>query len=260
MAWDIKRVTDPSSLFQEFLSADVPNAGFRGQSDNSWKLQPSLNRLAHLTDEPALIKRELDIAVEFKTRSRPFLDYLEQAFLGHPNDPMSTSAVAVLQHYGAPTRLLDWSYSPFVALFFAVVECPQKDGAVWSFSNTELTAAADKNWNVHGIGREIDNTVNLNAHAFKVGAADWFCSTHSPIPFQRMSRQHGFFTIAGRLNVDHGDKISHLVTSQPVRWDIPSSLEPVFLRQLKLMGLDSTSLGYMGADSVGREISSRFKL
>jgi len=36
-----------------------------------------------------------------------------------------------MQHHGAPTRLLDWSTSIYVAAYFAVIEQPNADGVIW---------------------------------------------------------------------------------------------------------------------------------
>ena len=52
----------------------------------------------------------------------------------------------LMQHYGFPTRLLDWSENPLVALYFVVNEKPKIDGALWMllplklnlFSSSEL--------------------------------------------------------------------------------------------------------------------------
>jgi hypothetical protein len=40
----------------------------------------------------------------------------------------------LMQHYKAPTRLLDWSYSPYLAAYFACSSNPNIDGAIWALN------------------------------------------------------------------------------------------------------------------------------
>ncbi|MHC4478210.1 MAG: FRG domain-containing protein [Planctomycetota bacterium] len=41
--------------------------------------------------------------------------------------------LAVMQHYGAPTRLMDWTYSFYIAVYFALAE-NEEGGVVWAFN------------------------------------------------------------------------------------------------------------------------------
>lgn len=53
--------------------------------------------------------------------------------------------LALMQHYGAPTRLLDWTYSLEVAAYFALVQTldePTADAAIWIVNDTWCKAAA----------------------------------------------------------------------------------------------------------------------
>ena len=269
MAWKIERRDDVKSLLHAILNlmdndAKDPNdrIGYRGQADAAWKLEPTIDRaLPPHDDYTDRFAVEGAIVQEFRKETCRFFDPLETAFVGEQRAGVTTAVLSVMQHYGAPTRLLDWSYSPFVALYFACVHHADKDGAVWWFRRKPFNDLADSGWQSYGCPRESDGTVNLNALAFKLDAADWFCATDYLLPFVRLTRQHGFFTIAGRLGVDHGKRIESMLSGQsvPEKWVIPAQSKHVILEYLHLMNVNAMSLHYEGADSVGRGITERLR-
>lgn len=54
-----------------------------------------------------------------------------------PEEKDTMEWLALMQHYGAPTRLLDWTHSFFVALYFAVA-LSKKESAIWAVQNELL--------------------------------------------------------------------------------------------------------------------------
>src|ERR1035441_4262176 len=94
---------------------------FRGQTDD-WPLQPKLFRNFH--DANKLRELECWFMQEFWHRCFYLLP-------SHPEDQYDVMSLA--QHYGLPTRLLDWSSNPLMALFFAVESFQPKHPVVWVF-------------------------------------------------------------------------------------------------------------------------------
>lgn len=94
---------------------------FRGVSDASYPLVPKIAR-KWKHDQEFLEIVEKVILKNFKVSAARHLNSL-------PKDDWEWLALG--QHYGLQTRLLDWTSNPLVALYFACVSNPHRNGAIY---------------------------------------------------------------------------------------------------------------------------------
>lgn len=167
---------------------------YRGQSDKAYTLTPSVFRKGLLEKEHALIH---DLLLNSPHEFNGIENILER--------------LIKMQHYGLPTRLLDISTNPLVALFFACNQNFDKDGEVIVFYDymqrptnlepqciaalAEYTGASERQMLGFLTERGLDNPALLNLAQ----------TTHIPIEVplnnERIRRQHGAFLLVGI----HGD-------------------------------------------------------
>ena len=141
MDWPIKRINDwttfmgVAGLFHELRPHEFAYA-FRGQANEEWDLRPTLLRLLpEGVSVPQALKIERFSLEEFRA----------QAHLHFPEATLPTSIPkaplpewwALMQHHHAPTRLLDWTHSPYVALYYAVEQRLECDGAIYVVRHLE---------------------------------------------------------------------------------------------------------------------------
>ena len=215
----------------------------RGQSSESWRLQPSL--LRHLGEIPV----ERALGIEFGATRR----FMSQYHLHSPTDGVDKSKWGpiawwmLMQHHSSPTRLLDWTLSPYVALYFAVDQCPDNDGAVWFFPSFELGAITAN----HFGKLEDSSQERLESRDIK--------AVYPVEPTQHTERsasQQAVFTVCTHVLADHGEAISEAFASQEDRYPlnkviVPAGLKDQFLSKLRTMNITASSL-FPGLDGLGR--------
>jgi hypothetical protein len=120
-------------LSQEIQALQATNQKwlFRGHSESRWKLEPSIHR-GYSPQQERYLTNEFRVRASSRHASCP-LNYDYPGWL------------ALMQHYGLPTRLLDWSFSPLIAAFFAVhpdyaprSTVNSRDACIWALDAAKL--------------------------------------------------------------------------------------------------------------------------
>jgi hypothetical protein len=216
---------------------------FRGQARKSWKLAPGYLRLENAPSESTLLKR-------FKQNAAMLLDR-------DPKD--SFDWLFLMQHYGLPTRLLDWSESPLVALYFAVEENEKhasEDAALWCLRPSDLNKKA----NIQDDHEEFfipsfddQELQNYSLESLASGPKRTRLLPIATIATRNNSRiqaQLGVFTIhhLDEVAIEEIGDASHVV-----KYTIPASKRSSILDQLRLLGFSKFSM-FPELASIGENI------
>jgi hypothetical protein len=209
----------------------------RGQSRRYDGLVPSIDRPPRHN-----LLREKKLALErnsinsFRSTVRFFADPGEQGSLTD-----DVVALMVLRHYGVSTRLLDWSLSPWVAAFFAVLGNDEEEGEIWTFDEPLYELEGAKQWTqwpettIDGSGDASKFSEVLTAFALEE-PPDWFiCNFYKP-GFHRQNAQKSAYTMTAHFGRDHATSIAGLLANQPSSFHlyvVAANLKPTLRRILR---------------------------
>jgi hypothetical protein len=267
MPWPLIEIQSWTQLVDIFdkTSGDGPVSPnlYRGQADASWSLTPSLLRLARgidLSPERTIEIERLGLD-EFRGQAHLHVPQgliQSQPFVGTAQD--SFAWWTLMQHHGAPTRLLDWTLSPYVATYFAVADQPKRFGAIWIFSSGRL---AERTIQRYGSADALADG-NLSSTLLTADAKPHLGAYRRVLRSDRMVAQQGVFTMSAQIMADHADLISELTPAEAdrlyhVKLIIPYEMKPEFLQRLRVMNITASSL-FPGVDGIGRSIGEFLRL
>ena len=166
---------------------------------------------------------------------------------------------SVMRHYGAPTRILDWSSSVLVALYFACCDSGNwhRDGAIWIAD----THAAGANYGSHFGHLYFDDHPDWVRLYPATGApkCTWFVP--AGLADDRMLAQQGYFSICSHITVPHDWGLTEQGDgpTKHGRIIIPASAKPELLKLLHSCNINAMSL-LPGLDGFATNLSQLHSL
>jgi hypothetical protein len=182
---EVSNLSDFVAAFSSVLSPNEP-FWFRGHAEYTWELKPSALRYT----DPAKCEQALALVHEFKRFAEFKLDK-------PPGTTEEFKWWQLAQHYGLPTRLLDWTQSAAVALYFAC-QHEDKDGIVVVLNPADLNMTAARQRRVFDANAD----ANLIAPYLNLGGAQRrngkrTIAIHPTWNSERIIIQQGAFTLHG---------------------------------------------------------------
>lgn len=260
---NLVKVDSVEDLFKQVN--ELPNHYlFRGQADATWPLQSSLERVigSEWCAENARKFEELSL-IQF--RSKFHLYDRENV------QPASKLAwLSIMQHYGVPTRLLDFTESPYVALYFALegsTPSLQRDMALYAFDYTAILDESIKHIKTKDNGfNETRATLYVRQDEVFEQVVDRFAYDiiwigEPKLLNARLDRQAGSFLLSGNLDRRIEDVLSLALYAEVdiQKFIIPGSIVTGIFAGLRKMNITSKSL-YGDLDGLARSIRMEMQI
>jgi hypothetical protein len=240
---------------------------FRGQRFFAWRIESSLGRAIKQVmnvDEYSQIELqdfltyEREMRLEFESSYHLYTDK-KVARESEDSDGYWTNywleMCSVMQHHGTPTRLIDWTYSPYVATFFAI------DGA-------------DDNFSVFALN--LSYLARVDAERFK-GKPNYkkeiFFGRQKQPPFmfafepqtknERLRKQMGLFLVPNQLDLTIDEMLEYYNLRngkdekgyiQAYKFIFDKQMIPICWRKLRMMAINHETL-YPGLDGFCKSLA-----
>ena len=231
---------------------------YRGQADSTWRLQSSLERIIGDSWSAGKARTLEDFSIQ-QFRSKFHLYDRENV------QPESQLAwLSIMQHYGVPTRLLDFTESPYVALYFALESYntqSERDIALYAFDYSAIldgsighikTKDAKFNETRSTVFDKQDEIFDKVVDRFAYDIA-WVAEPK--LLNARLDRQAGSFLLSGNrdLRIEEVLASTLYLDAQLLKYTIPAELCSGVFALLRKMNITSKSL-YGDLDGLARSI------
>jgi len=247
---------------------------YRGLSDKAYTLLPGVFRQQTNTVDGCAITNDTYLAwAQEKDLLKSFI-HEASGILTTPTDDLLHWA-EYAQHYGVPTRFMDWSTNPLAALYFACRDRITNDGTVWLLHRTNYTRF---------IGHKVKKNGNIKISDIVVEILNGTSNIEYPILYTpyyvdaRMSSQGSYFMVWGVLcdplesmlsadnlqmnlpETDDGSRIYGQEQEESLlfQFDITANCKQSLLHALDTVGINEKTL-FPGLDGIGRYIERKYR-
>lgn len=257
--YETLEVNDINRLIEHLMTYEA-HWMFRGHSSETWILESSIERLLKPIGWSPDLATSCESFSVFKFHSNAH-HYVTKETL--PTSKLGW--LSLMQHHGVPTRLLDFTVSPFIALFFAFdgVNPEQEDRcAIWAIDYRDLTKKVieyikeqDKNFSLSYSEVQMkqdlvfETIINQNSY-------DVLWTTEPGVLNLRLERQKGTFLLSGNIRKRISDLLPKFLSNQTYKKIIiPASLSTEAYKIMDKMGISNSRL-FSDIDGLGKDIKN----
>lgn len=218
---------------------------FRGQENSEWHLIPSIQR-GNLNQKENFITND-------------FYIYVKQIEDSTPSKKNYAAWMSLMQHYGLPTRILDWSSSPLIACYFALEKRREekKDSCIWVLIPRRVNKQEGFGECVYPI--DAFTVQEMLTPAFKSNFEindnfnDKIIACHSVEKNLRMYSQQSSFTVHNSQK-----KLEDICDSETLfKFVIPYKFKQEMYESVSVLGI-STSFIYPDMEHISKDIIKKY--
>lgn len=221
---------------------------YRGVANSKWDLIPSIQRTKDR------VKKEQFITNDFYIKAKQVLERC-------PEKNNYAAWMSLMQHFGLPTRLLDWSQSPLVAAYFATekyMEHYQADACIWVLAPGLLNKEEGFGDCIYPVDAYTAQQMLMPAFkdkGYDEQFSDKILACHSVENNLRMYSQQANFTIHNTSR-----KIDNILNSDMLyKMIIPNAAREYFLYSLRVFGITESFI-YPDLDHISNDLKRIYGL
>lgn len=230
---------------------------YRGQPEAD-DLKTTLERTIYRFQDDLCkqVKKEKKLLREFKRRYHQYADHI-------PGDEEFLEWFSIMRHFGAPTRLLDFTYSLYIAAYFAI-ECTESDCAIWAIDGKWTKEQAhiilelpDERKN--GIQNIDEYKEKYEKKIFEENNLPLCVRLVNPFKLtERLTLQQGVFACPSNINKSFMDNLTNMKghdnKDHVVKIIIPKNLHREALDYLRRTNINSATL-FPGLDGFAKSLN-----